>query len=180
MLTLRVFQTVWWTIWIREIFQAVLCPTKIFQWKLICSFKQHCLSYKISNKLRFNSIVFLKTLRNYIDMTFSKMCRTFKRRLSTLIPIHISSMGHNRGHISYSLSDKCTALIQNNLLWKWKLTANELWSRFLWNTTSFIENIKKILLLRFIHHLISDLINNMDHMRNAGTEPSSVILSQTK
>ena len=27
---------------------------------------------------------------------------------------------------------------------------------------------------------ISDLINNMDHMRISGTEPSSVILSQTK
>ena len=26
----------------------------------------------------------------------------------------------------------------------------------------------------------SDLINNMDHMRILGTEPSSVILSQTK
>ena len=26
----------------------------------------------------------------------------------------------------------------------------------------------------------SDLINNMDHMRISGTEPSSVILSQTK
>ena len=29
-------------------------------------------------------------------------------------------------------------------------------------------------------HFISDLINNMDHIRNSGTEPSSVILSQTK
>ena len=31
-----------------------------------------------------------------------------------------------------------------------------------------------------IHHFKSDLINNMDHMRISGTEPSSVILSQTK
>ena len=39
---------------------------------------------------------------------------------------------------------------------------------------------KKRLLPRCIHHFISDLINNMDHMRISGTEPSSVILSQTK
>ena len=39
---------------------------------------------------------------------------------------------------------------------------------------------KKRLLLRCIHHFRSDLINNMDHMRISGTEPSSVILSQTE
>ena len=39
---------------------------------------------------------------------------------------------------------------------------------------------KKILLLRLIHHFKSDLINNMDHMRISGNEPSPVILSQTK
>ena len=36
---------------------------------------------------------------------------------------------------------------------------------------------KKRLLLRCIHHFKADLINNMDHMRISGTEPSSVILS---
>ena len=36
------------------------------------------------------------------------------------------------------------------------------------------------LLLRCIHHFKSDYINNMDHMRILGTEPSSVIHSQTK
>ena len=39
---------------------------------------------------------------------------------------------------------------------------------------------EKRLLLRCIHHFKSDLINNVDHMRTSGTEPSSVILSQTK
>ena len=39
---------------------------------------------------------------------------------------------------------------------------------------------KKILLPRCIHHFKPDLINNMDHMRILVTEPSSVILSQTK
>ena len=39
---------------------------------------------------------------------------------------------------------------------------------------------KKRLLLRCIHHFKSDLIYNMDHMRIPGTEPSSVILGQTK
>ena len=41
-------------------------------------------------------------------------------------------------------------------------------------------NIKKGLLLRCKHHFKSDLINNIDLMRISGTEPSSVILSQTK
>ena len=30
-----------------------------------------------------------------------------------------------------------------------------------------------------IHHFKSELINDMDHMRISGTEPSSMILSQT-
>ena len=52
---LRFFQTVWSTIWLRKIFQALLCPSQIFQWKLICTANLHCLSYKISNRLQFNS-----------------------------------------------------------------------------------------------------------------------------
>ena len=43
----------------------------------------------------------------------------------------------------------------------------------------FLKDDKR-LLLRFIHHLRSDCVNNMDHMRISGTEPSSVIHSQTK
>ena len=35
--------------------------------------------------------------------------------LSTYRPIHIYSTGHNRGYISDSLWDKCTALKQHNL-----------------------------------------------------------------
>ena len=113
---LRIFQTVWWTIWCRKIFQAVLCPTQLFQWKLICTFNQHCLSYKISNRLQFNSFCFCfsKNSSYCINIIFFKMCRTFKRRLSTHRPMHISTMGHNRGQVSDSLSDKCTALIQNS------------------------------------------------------------------
>ena len=38
---------------------------------------------------------------------------------------------------------------------------------------------KKRRLPRCIHHFNSDLINNMDHMRISGNEPSSVILRQT-
>ena len=41
-----------------KICQAVLCPTQLFHWKLICTFNQHCLSYKISNRLQFNSSLF--------------------------------------------------------------------------------------------------------------------------
>ena len=36
------------------------------------------------------------------------------------------------------------------------------------------------ILLRCIHHFKSDLINDMDHMRISGNEPSSVILIQRK
>ena len=45
-----------------KIFQAVLCPTQLFHWKLICAFNQHCLSYKISYILviQFNSSFFWK------------------------------------------------------------------------------------------------------------------------
>ena len=39
---------------------------------------------------------------------------------------------------------------------------------------------KKRLLIRCIHHFKTDLIHKMDHMRISGTEPSSVILCQTK
>ena len=52
----------------------------------------------------------------------------------------------------------------------------------LWSTSSDthqVVEIQKRLLLTFIHHFKSDLINNMDHMRIEGTESSSVILSQT-
>ena len=41
-----------------------------------------------------------------------------------------------------------------------------------------IEEYNQWLLLRCIDHFKSDEINNMDHMRISGTEPSSVILSQ--
>ena len=43
---------------------------------------------------------------------------------------------------------------------------------------SKLVKYKKRLLLRCIHHFKSDLINNMDHMRISGNEPSSVILGQ--
>ena len=39
---------------------------------------------------------------------------------------------------------------------------------------------EKRLVLRWIHHFKPNLINNMDHIRISGIEPSSVILSQTK
>ena len=43
-----------------------------------------------------------------------------------------------------------------------------------------VTKYEKRLLLRYIQHFKSDVINNMDHMRISGNEPSSVILSQTK
>ena len=49
-----------------KIFQAVLCPTQLFQWKLICTYNQHCLSYKISNRLQFNPSLFPHKLFNML------------------------------------------------------------------------------------------------------------------
>ena len=46
--------------------------------------------------------------------------------------------------------------------------------------TEPLLDYEKRLILRCIHHFKSDLINNIDHMRISGTEPSSVILSQNK
>ena len=48
---LRIWQTVWWMIWCWTIFQPILSPILIFQWKLIFTFNQHCLNYRISNRL---------------------------------------------------------------------------------------------------------------------------------
>ena len=39
---------------------------------------------------------------------------------------------------------------------------------------------KKRLLLICIHHFESDLINNMDHMRISGNEPSSVMVPKVE
>ena len=64
---LRFFQTVRWMIWLRKIFQSVLCPTRHFQWKLFCTFNQHCLSYKISNRLQFSSSLFFWKLFETVE-----------------------------------------------------------------------------------------------------------------
>ena len=45
--------------------------------------------------------------------------------------------------------------------------------------TNTIGNIKRDFYLDVLHHFKSDLINNIDHMRISGTEPLSVILSQS-
>ena len=41
------------------------------------------------------------------------------------------------------------------------------------------KNLRDLTLLRCVHHIKSDIINNMDLMRIPGTEQLSVILSQT-
>ena len=53
----------------KKILQAVLCPLQLFQWKLICTLNQHCLSYKISNRLQFNSsLFFLKRFETVLHL----------------------------------------------------------------------------------------------------------------
>ena len=49
-----------------------------------------------------------------------------------------------------------------------------LWSSSMTMLFTYSLYYKKRLLLRCIHHFKSDIINNMDHMRISGTEPSSV------
>ena len=44
-------------------------------------------------------------------------------------------------------------------------------------TLTKLLKYKKRLLLRCRHHLSPDFINNIDHVRISGTEPSTVILS---
>ena len=62
----------------KKLFQAVLCPTQLFHWKLICTFNQHCLSYKISNRLQFNSSLFSpQIVQNVVTLThFFSTCVT--------------------------------------------------------------------------------------------------------
>ena len=47
-----------------------------------------------------------------------------------------------------------------------------------WHSPSSWKYLKR-LLLRWLHHFKTDLINNIDYMRILGNEPSSVIPSQT-
>ena len=53
-----------------------------------------------------------------------------------------------------------------------------LWS--ISSDTHQVVELKKRLPLKCIHHFKSDSIYNVDHMRLSVTEPSSVMLSQTK
>ena len=62
----------------------------------------------------------------------------------------------------------------------WTCRQNCFDSRDLAQSCDNVPKYKKRLLLKCIHHFILDIISNMDHMRISGTEPSSVILSQTK
>ena len=117
-----------------KIFQAVLCPTKLFQWKLICTFSQYCLrllATKFQTDFNWTLLCFSTNSSELccIDTTFSEMCRTFKRLLSTYRPINISSMCHNRGQDQI-----------NALLW-YKTTCSEGESRNIdsqWTLVSFL------------------------------------------
>ena len=68
-----------------KIFQAVLCSTQLFLWKLICTFNQHSLSSKISNRRQFNSSLFPHKMFTMLLHwhTFFNMCHTLKTRLNT-------------------------------------------------------------------------------------------------
>ena len=73
------------------------------------------------------------------------------------------------------LQHKPFSVITAKWLWPFDPKIHRAYPRLM----SLCMKYKKRLLLSWIHHFKSDLINNMDHMRISGTEPSSVILSQT-
>ena len=72
--------------------------------KLICTFNQHCLSYKISNRLQFNSSLFPTNYSKccYIGTLFIDMCHTFKTRLNTQIPMHMSFVDLCQAQVSFA------------------------------------------------------------------------------
>ena len=66
----------------KKILQAVLCPTQLFQWKLICTFNQHCLATKFPTDFNSTLFCFFSEIASKlccIDITFLKMCRTESR-----------------------------------------------------------------------------------------------------
>ena len=88
--------------------------------------------------------------------------------------------------ISYSIyATSCVFYIPEPLVKGYK-TRNEVhkypmkWKFILDSFYHMLNSLKykKRLLLRCIHHFKSDLINNMDHMRISGTEPSSVKMTK--
>ena len=84
-------------------FQAVLCPTQLFKWKLICTFNQHGFSYHISNRLQFNPSLFSHKLFKILlhwHTFFFNMCNTLKTRVYTQIPMHMSSVDLYKGQVS--------------------------------------------------------------------------------
>ena len=88
-----------------------------------------------------------------------------------------------RDNLLYTFSYKGKILY--TLSYKGKMAAYSKYISFLsweewYHNFIDLQQYKKRLLLRCKHHFKSDWINNMDHMRISGTEPSSVILSQTK
>ena len=102
-------------------------------------------SYKISNRLQFNSSLFFVQNSSKlccIDTTCSKMNRTFERRLSTNRLKHIYL-------IHVIIEGKLVMVYQINAPLLYKTTCSEsessnfdcheIWSCFLWKLTSFIE-----------------------------------------
>ena len=133
----------------KKIFQAVLCSTQLFQWKLICTFNQHCLSYKISNKRQLNSALF-----------FWKLFETVLHWNN-----FFKDVPHIQNTFKYIKTDTCNllwAIIDGTLvivyqinapLW-YKTTRSESDSRnfdcqwtlvsfklFLWNITNILNNL---------------------------------------
>ena len=82
---LKIWLIVWWTIWLRTIFQHVRCPTLIFQGKLIFIFKPQVFSLKNTNGLLYKPFLFFfLILKNVLHWhTFFRYVPDVERRLST-------------------------------------------------------------------------------------------------
>ena len=138
------------------------------------------------------NVVFLITCgvcgKQYMNATKDKLnMRVHNHRLSITTNNIDLSVGRHYNLDNYSLEDMIVVGIDHDPSWttEQRVAKENFYQQLLMtikpqglNKTFDAFEYKKRLLLRCIHHFISDLIYNMDHMRISGTEPSSVILSQ--
>ena len=104
------------------------------------------------------------------------------RKIITVIPYHLifNAMKMSTVQLDVNVANGVATDVANDVKWMEVYSFRFHQSKSLLHTKIKWYEYKNRLLLRCIHHFKMDLINNMDHMRILGTEPSSLILSQTK
>ena len=85
----------------KKIFQAVLCPTQLFQWNWFALSTNTVLATQFPTDFNSTLLCFPTNCSKccYIDTLFFKMCHTLKTRLNTQIPIHMSSVDLLKGKL---------------------------------------------------------------------------------